>query len=196
MKAIETKYKGYRFRSRLEARWAVFFDALGIEWEYELEGFQFDNGIRYLPDFYLPDLDLWVEIKGQPPTASEVDKARRLALEGDKAVVVWWGAPKVDWPGRRGFLFAWNCKGFTEKLGVGLFCRAEIGLSLDTENWGEHLSTDSGFSKKTLFVPGPTNKVGGDLFAETQKAVVAASSARFEYGENGVSPSQIRSASA
>ena len=32
-KAIETKYKGFRFRSRLEARWAVFFDALGIEWE-------------------------------------------------------------------------------------------------------------------------------------------------------------------
>lgn len=33
IKPIETKYKGYRFRSRLEARWAVFFDALGISWE-------------------------------------------------------------------------------------------------------------------------------------------------------------------
>ena len=30
IKAIETYYKGYRFRSRLEARWAVFFDAAGI----------------------------------------------------------------------------------------------------------------------------------------------------------------------
>ncbi len=38
-KAIETLYKGYRFRSRLEARWAVFFDALGLKWEYEKEGF-------------------------------------------------------------------------------------------------------------------------------------------------------------
>lgn len=28
VKAIDTVYKGYRFRSRLEARWAVFFDAL------------------------------------------------------------------------------------------------------------------------------------------------------------------------
>lgn len=27
IKAIDTYYKGYRFRSRLEARWAVFFDA-------------------------------------------------------------------------------------------------------------------------------------------------------------------------
>lgn len=35
IKAIETSYKGYRFRSRTEARWAVFFDALGVRWEYE-----------------------------------------------------------------------------------------------------------------------------------------------------------------
>ena len=49
IKAIETRYKGYRFRSRLEARWAVFFDALGLEWEYEPEGFDL-NGIYYLPD--------------------------------------------------------------------------------------------------------------------------------------------------
>ena len=39
IKAIETSYKGYRFRSRLEARWGVFFDALDIKWEYESEGF-------------------------------------------------------------------------------------------------------------------------------------------------------------
>ena len=35
MKAIETEYNCYKFRSRLEARWAVFFDALGWEYEYE-----------------------------------------------------------------------------------------------------------------------------------------------------------------
>jgi hypothetical protein len=63
IQAIETKYKGYRFRSRLEARWAVFFDALGIEWEYEKEGFT--NGEDfYLPDFYLPHHKVWVEVKG------------------------------------------------------------------------------------------------------------------------------------
>ena len=62
IKAIETEYKGYLFRSRLEARWAVFFDALGIEWEYEPEGFDCD-GIWYLPDFYLPGLETWIEVK-------------------------------------------------------------------------------------------------------------------------------------
>ena len=35
---IETIYKGYRFRSRLEARWAVFMDYCGADWEYEPEG--------------------------------------------------------------------------------------------------------------------------------------------------------------
>ena len=53
LRAIETEYKGYRFRSRLEARWAVFFDACGVKWEYEPEGFVLQNGQQYLPDFLL-----------------------------------------------------------------------------------------------------------------------------------------------
>ena len=53
IKAIETEYNGYRFRSRLEARWAVFFDAMGIKYEYEPEGYVLQDGERYLPDFRL-----------------------------------------------------------------------------------------------------------------------------------------------
>lgn len=68
IKPIETFYNGYRFRSRLEARWAVFFDAMGIEYLYEYEGFErsFDDGtiIRYLPDFYLPNYQMFAEVKG------------------------------------------------------------------------------------------------------------------------------------
>ncbi len=41
--AIETHYAGCRFRSRLEARWAVFFDAIGIEWQYEPQGFEIES---------------------------------------------------------------------------------------------------------------------------------------------------------
>ena len=51
IKAIETEYNGYRFRSRLEARWAVFLDALGVKYEYEPDGFVLPSGRRYLPDF-------------------------------------------------------------------------------------------------------------------------------------------------
>lgn len=53
IKTIETEWKGYKFRSRLEARWAVFFDSCGIDWDYEVEGFELPNGNRYLPDFTL-----------------------------------------------------------------------------------------------------------------------------------------------
>lgn len=65
IKAITTYYNGYKFRSRLEARWAVFFDAAKIRYEYEPEGFKLKNGLCYLPDFYLPDENMYVEVK--PP---------------------------------------------------------------------------------------------------------------------------------
>lgn len=62
---IETQYAGCRFRSRLEARWAVFFDHLGIRWKYEPQGYAVGPDQRpYLPDFHLPAVDLWVEVKG------------------------------------------------------------------------------------------------------------------------------------
>lgn len=70
IKAIETRYAGCRFRSRLEARWAVFFDQVGISWQYEPQGFVVD-GRAYLPDFLLPDCGTWVEVKG---AEAELDK--------------------------------------------------------------------------------------------------------------------------
>lgn len=65
MKAIETRAYGCRFRSRLEARWAVCFTALGLSWEYEPEGFRIGD-LLYLPDFrvYTPQgKPIWYEIK-------------------------------------------------------------------------------------------------------------------------------------
>lgn len=70
-KAIQTEYKGYKFRSRLEARWAVFFDAGGIKWEYEPQGFECEDGTRYLPDFYLPEERMWCEVKPNNPERAE-----------------------------------------------------------------------------------------------------------------------------
>lgn len=64
MKAIETRYSGCRFRSRTEARWGVFFNAMGWRWEFEPEGFETPAG-RYLPDFRLhaPGGVRWFEVK-------------------------------------------------------------------------------------------------------------------------------------
>ena len=63
LKPIETIYNGNRFRSRLEARWAVYFDLMGVQYQYEPEGFVLENGVYYLPDFYLTECDCYVEIK-------------------------------------------------------------------------------------------------------------------------------------
>lgn len=71
IKPIQTEYNGYLFRSRLEARWAVFFDACGVDYEYEPEGYKLENGLMYLPDFLLHGVDgrdggdLFVEVKGK-----------------------------------------------------------------------------------------------------------------------------------
>ena len=85
LKPIETVYNGYKFRSRLEARWAVFFDAVGIKYEYEPEGYEVKsmNGktYRYLPDFYLPKFDLYVEIK--PNMEKLYEEAPKIAASID-----------------------------------------------------------------------------------------------------------------
>lgn len=88
IKPIETVYKGYKFRSRLEARWAVFFDALGIVWEYEKEGYYLGDGECYLPDFWLPQLDMFVEVKGKRPTENERKKAYYLSKLSKKQVAI------------------------------------------------------------------------------------------------------------
>lgn len=90
--AIETRYKGYRFRSRTEARWAVAFDHAGIAWEYEKEGYHLPSGL-YLPDFWLPlnqeyftcghvsEPGYWFEVKASRPTEREVRLIEELRIE-------------------------------------------------------------------------------------------------------------------
>lgn len=53
IQAKETIYNGYRFRSKLEAKWAVFFDKLNVTYQYEPEAFRCSDGSQYTPDFYL-----------------------------------------------------------------------------------------------------------------------------------------------
>lgn len=107
MKAIETKYKGFKFRSRQEARWAVFFDSVGVPWEFEKEGFELSSGY-YLPDFWLPTLDCFFEVKGEIPNELEIKKAMDLS-EGSKKLVaiasgqtktepLKYGSVHVEWP--------------------------------------------------------------------------------------------------
>lgn len=89
IKPIETIYNGYYFRSRLEARWAVFFDTLGIQYEYEPEGFKLSDGTMYLPDFYLPAFNYYVEIKGfNKHLRKDLDKVENFVSEIKKSVAI------------------------------------------------------------------------------------------------------------
>lgn len=102
IKAIETWYKGVRFRSRLEARWAVFFDALDIRWEYESQGYVID-GRPYLADFWFPALSTWAEVK--PSSVDEfegehVDLCRKLADGTGHQVLLLVGQPEARMYGR------------------------------------------------------------------------------------------------
>lgn len=91
--AIQTAYASCRFRSRIEARWAVFFDCMGIPYEYEPDGY-FVAGAAYLPDFYLRKQHLFVEVKPDDPTPEEIDKATGLAVETEREVIIAMGGPQ------------------------------------------------------------------------------------------------------
>jgi len=98
IKAIETEYNGYRFRSRLEARWAVFFDVLGIKYEYESEGYELGDLGRYLPDFWLPDAKWHVEIKPDNVDVSELKRTRYFGdnpPDGSMGCLILCGQPEI-----------------------------------------------------------------------------------------------------
>lgn len=81
--AIPTVWNGIKYRSRTEARWAVFFQELNITARYEGEYFKLSNGTNYLPDFYLPEFDVFLEVKPDSDdlVTEEWVKAQQLALD-------------------------------------------------------------------------------------------------------------------
>lgn len=81
MKAIPTTYAGTRFRSRLEARWAAFFDIRGVEWDYE--PLDFDG---WTPDFRLKPAghEIFAEVKPFDLTHHLDDPELRKAKEAEQ----------------------------------------------------------------------------------------------------------------
>lgn len=186
--AIDTEYKGYRFRSRLEARWAVFFDALGLRWEYEKEGFELGKLGRYLPDFWLPDVHLrggaygkgtsdysenygggygpglWVEIKPTTPTDTETAKCE--ALRGNS--VIFCGMP----PGKDVDDGGYQCNPWWDNCMIWTKCyKANCGLVKVEFSEGNY-----------MYCP----RCGGtcdDRHPALTYAMNAARAARFEFGQ-------------
>lgn len=170
MQAIQTRYKGYHFRSRLEARWAILLDALGWTWRYEPEGYNLPSG-PYLPDFLVlkeghyknESHDFYLEIKGGSPNELERQKARELSQATGAMVVFGVGDPE---PLKIYDLEAYeldecssaDCPSFS--VSISAYCRwkwARPGVMLGEEDAGP----------------------------EDVRACNAARSARFEHGECG-----------
>ncbi len=82
-----TEYKGITFRSRLEADFARWFDKLGVVWNYEPEGYRLENGLSYLPDFFLPAQRAYFEAKGVMLREDE-QKILELAAESKTDIII------------------------------------------------------------------------------------------------------------
>lgn len=52
-------------RSGWEVKVANYLTNKTIDWYYELEWLDVEEGMRYLPDFYLPDENKYIEVKGR-----------------------------------------------------------------------------------------------------------------------------------
>lgn len=121
---IPTLYRGMRFRSRLEAKWAVFFDRLGWRWTYE----PFD--LRgYIPDFVLHmHKPLLVEVKPDIDAASLRTHVDKIDASGwaDEALVV--GVRPIDF---KTYRFAGLLRDQGDwKEGVIFICKQCKGWSL------------------------------------------------------------------
>jgi hypothetical protein len=154
--AIETVYKGYRFRSRLEARWAVFFDAMQIAFQYEPEGYKLPDGQLYLPDFWLPQVMLFAEVKPAVFTEAEEWRCRNLPYD----CLMLDGPPEP-----RAYFLAGS--------------REDVHMNLG----GYHLTEGRFFMNGDAYFDSPDTWYS-EWDASDLAAIFAARSARFEHGEH------------
>lgn len=176
IKAIETIYNGYRFRSRLEARWAVFFDALGVDYEYEPEGFDLGDGIYYLPDFRVMchgkrgacDEDAWplyIEVKG----VMTEDDARKIKKFAERMpILVVGGIPQwVD--------EAWL------NNDMGCDVHALNYQTIDGDYFGAFPTADK--RGRFYLMGADSNYMDSEGVERAESACQSARQARFEHGE-------------
>lgn len=125
---VPTTYRGVTYRSRLEARWAAFGEAIGWRMEYEPP----IDGAGYLPDFMLVGPDpVLVEVK---PDWLLVDlMARRVKVEQGLAgrwahdVLLVGGGPLLTgahpWADPLGVLGEWTGEGWWWSVALWHRCR-------------------------------------------------------------------------
>ncbi|WP_254174208.1 hypothetical protein [Planktothrix pseudagardhii] len=107
-----TYYNGYIFRSLLEAKWAILFDYLKIQYQYESQRFDTKYG-WYLPDFHLKNVNLWIEIKPKFPSSEAIDKIQTVADQTNCFACILISFPEIDlfgkeWQPTQSFVFLFS----------------------------------------------------------------------------------------
>jgi len=92
IRAKPTKYCGVRFRSQLEAKYTTLFNMFDEPWTYESRFFKLPTA-NYLPDFFMPRLQIWIEVKGITPNAREVKLCEELSFKDERPVALAFGWP-------------------------------------------------------------------------------------------------------
>jgi hypothetical protein len=87
-------------RSRLEQQWEKTFEQAEVQAVYEPATIRLSREQEYTPDFWLPEQQLFVEIKGPMPTPGELDKCVKTTEKGF-AIQMFRGPPSdftvYDW---------------------------------------------------------------------------------------------------
>ena len=195
IKAVETVYKGYRFRSRLEARWAIFFDTLGLKWEYEVDGYDLGKLGWYLPDFRvygLLDSPIWFEIKPIRPTNIELAKLGALGDIVQQKYAFLVGTPYAHPNSYGGFEYSDYAILFNDMSegldgitydGYAIFVQCRRCENIGFED--AHFHCDTGYPYTTYGLSGICCSENCGYAASTKlvNAYNKAMSARFEHGE-------------
>lgn len=216
IKAIETSYRGCRFRSRLEARWAVFFDALGWDWQYEKEGYMlgWEGGdkLPWLPDFEVTtsphhemSMSFYAEVKGDPDFFADGSWLGRLDFNGGppgfadswycdspsrKPIVLLGAIPKRD--SRVGDRPIFRVPTIIHKEGVHGYMSEVHGHYIDFGPDNNKLCWDNlqiGYGIRDFQVAVIPDRYDGCTSGDPRvvAAIDAARRARFEHGEKGAS---------
>lgn len=159
---IPTKHKGRQFRSRLEARWARFFDLLG--WQFEYEPFDLRG---WIPDFLLiADRPILVEIKPVISFPQKIgDKLLRSDAPEDFDLLILGCTIPVQSLSEKRSIFplsaGWHMYGQGQIL-HGYWCDAFFGLW--TNGNGQIGLCNGASAWQDLIHPGPPGEPHGDSF--------------------------------
>lgn len=97
-----THYRGTWFDSRTEAKWPVAWDLLDLVWRTDPLKIVDYSGRGFIPDFYLPQIELFVEVASDDEHRQAVKAARCQALADStgKAVFLTKGfpGPEAEYP--------------------------------------------------------------------------------------------------